>query len=45
MARRLNEDGTKTLLDGKKVYDFYRLLAVCNTVVIEEDPKSGKLSY
>jgi phospholipid-translocating ATPase len=27
------------------VYDFFRLLAVCNTVVVEEDPKSGELSY
>ena len=46
IARRLVEegDGERTLV-GQKVYDFFRLLAVCNTVVVEEDQKTGELQY
>jgi hypothetical protein len=32
------------LVDIDKVYNFFRLLAVCNTVVVEKDDKR-KISY
>ena len=31
--------------EGKKLYDFFRLLAVCHTVVVDVDPQSGEVQY
>jgi magnesium-transporting ATPase (P-type) len=43
--KQLLKDAPKReeLLDGSRVYEFFRLLAVCNTVVVEDD--NGVLSY
>lgn len=45
VARKLADEDRDESFDGKKVYNFFRLLAVCNTVVVEEDPKTMELSY
>ena len=34
-----------TNADGQKLYDFFRLLAVCHTVVVDKDPRSGEVTY
>jgi len=31
--------------EGQKLYDFFRLLAVCHTVVVDKDPKTGEILY
>lgn len=30
---------------GEKLYNFFRLLSVCHTVVVDVDPKSGETTY
>ena len=31
--------------DGQKLYNFFRLLAVCHTVVVDIDPKTKEVLY
>ena len=31
--------------DGMQLYHFFRLLAVCHTVVVDKDPKTGEILY
>ena len=31
--------------EGTKLYNFFRLLAVCHTVVVDKDPRSGEVLY
>ncbi len=30
---------------GRELYNFFRLLAVCHTVVVDKDPQSGEITY
>jgi len=32
-------------VDGLKLYNFFRLLAVCNTVVVDIDPRTNEINY
>ena len=31
--------------EGTKLYNFFRLLSVCHTVVVDKDPRSGEILY
>ena len=31
--------------EGLRLYDFFRLLAVCHTVVVDKDPRTGEILY
>lgn len=31
--------------DGARLYNFFRLLAVCHTVVVDIDPRTGEVTY
>lgn len=31
--------------NGEKLYRFFRLLAVCHTVVVDKNPDTGEISY
>jgi magnesium-transporting ATPase (P-type) len=31
--------------DGRKLYELYRLLAVCHTIVVEKNEKTGEIQY
>ena len=31
--------------EGQALYNFFRLLAVCHTVVVDIDPKTGETTY
>ena len=33
------------LANGEKLYQFFRLLAVCHTVVVDKNPKTGEIQY
>jgi len=35
----------KGLPDGEQLYKMFRLLAVCHTVVVDKDQKTGELQY
>ena len=40
---KLGHGGQNTA--GQELYDFFRLLAVCHTVVVDKDPKTDEISY
>ena len=31
--------------EGGPLYNFFRLLAVCHTVVVDVDPRTGEVTY
>ena len=31
--------------EGTKLYNFFRLLSVCHTVVVDKDPRTGEILY
>lgn len=48
MSEYLVKSDTKGITsdsEGKRLHEFYNLLAVCHTVVCDKDQKTGKLTY
>ena len=37
--QRTNDD------EGRRLFDFFRLLAVCHTIVVDKDPKTNEVLY
>lgn len=41
----VNSRGGSTNVNGEKLYNFFRLLSVCHTVVVDVDPKTNETTY